>query len=184
MEESLSNLPTWGILVLGVVWLAFKFVAEVWKWNEKKRDEQTRKDYRDKRHRERTTTHSGTPNPSVRPQKPRREDTGRHDIRAVLEEERQREQHLEMLANTRDHTELMGSLIAAEAKHTALLERMASTLEQLAAQQSRNHEQQTKNLQALSETQRAIMRYLRIAVGDVGVAAVVSAELEEGTVAP
>lgn len=158
MEALVEHLPTWGILILGVVWMAFQFVQKFLEKQEQKRELAARKEYREKREKERQTHTSGIRYPSVRPVEKRpSEDTGRHDLRTVLEEEREREQRLEILGNTRDHAEMMGHLVAAEARQTALLQKLVDM-----------QEQQTKNQQQMAQTQREIVRYLRIATGPTG----------------
>lgn len=141
----LSNLPTWGLLILGVVWLAFQFVGKVLEKHTEKREAMARREYREKRSKERQTAHSFDGLSKPRPT----EDTGRHDLRTILDEEREREQRLEILGNTRAHTECMQKLVAAETGQAALLQRVVSM-----------QEQQGKTLESVAETQRAIVRFL------------------------
>ncbi|HHH29095.1 MAG TPA: hypothetical protein ENK57_12230 [Polyangiaceae bacterium] len=153
-----ENLPAWGILILGVVYLAFQFVQKFLEKQEQKREAEARQEYREKREKERLSGHSKPSIPSVQPIQLRpSDDTGRHDLRSVLEDEREREQRLEILGNTRNHTEMMGHLVAAEARQTALLTKIVEM-----------QEAQQRQQQQMAETQRAIVRYLRIVVGDGG----------------
>lgn len=152
MEGLFEQLPTWGILVLGVVYLAFQFVQKVLDRQGQKREERARKEYRERRGRATMVSLDGGP---IRPEKSRpSEDTGRHDLRSVLEDEREREQRLEIVSNTRQHAEMMGRLVAAEGSQTQLLQRLVDM-----------QERQDKMMQQLADTQQAIVRYLAGSVG-------------------
>ncbi len=150
MEHVVEHLPTWALFSLGVVWLSFQFVQKFLEWSTKRNEDKVRREYRKKRSEERMTNHSLDGKLSVAPQPSRpSEDTGRHDLRAILEEEREREQRLEILGNTRAHAELMRRLVAAETGQAALLQRVVAM-----------QEQQGKTLESVAETQKAIVRFL------------------------
>jgi hypothetical protein len=151
MESLAEHLPTWALFSLGVVWLTYQFIQKFLERQGEKRDAAARREYREKR-KSRLTAHSfdGIPKPrSV-------EDTGRHDLRTILDEEREREQRLEILGNTRDHMEMMRKLVSAEGQQAGLLKRIVDTQErqgELLAEQARTQAQ-------LGDMMRAISRYL------------------------
>jgi hypothetical protein len=151
---NLEQLPAWALFAIALVWITFQFVLKIVEWAGKKRDERARREYRERR----GVSFDGT---SVRSDKSRpSEDTGRHDLRSVLEDEREREQRLEIVSNTRQHAEMMNRLVAAESGQTMLLTRIVETLEQ-----------QSRNQQQMAATQSEIVRYLRLATSSPGNAA-------------
>ena len=150
MEGAFENLPAWALFGLGVLWLTFQFVQKFLEKQTEKRDERARLEYRKKRHEERLTNHSLGGGASVQPAPSRpSEDTGRHDLRALYAEEREREQRLEILGNTRAHADLMRRLVEAETGQAALMQRVVAM-----------QEQQGKTLESVAETQKAIVRFL------------------------
>ncbi len=149
MEGAFENLPAWALFGLGVLWLTFQFVQKFLEKQTEKRDAAARREYR-ARSKDRLTNHSFNGKPSVGAPNPRpSEDTGRHDLRAILEEEREREQRLEILGNTRAHADLMQRLVAAETGQADLLKKVVSM-----------QEQQGKTLESVAQTQKAIVRFL------------------------
>lgn len=149
MEGAFENLPAWALFGLGVLWLTFQFVQKFLEKQTEKRETAARREYRKKRSEERLTNYS-LDGSSVRPAASRpSEDTGRHDLRAMLDEEREREQRLEILGNTRAHVELMQKLVAAETGQAELLKKVVAM-----------QEQQGKTLESVAETQKAIVRFL------------------------
>ena len=76
MESLLENLPTWGLLILGVVWLAFQFVQKFIEKQEAKRESEARKEFRARK------GHSEPPFSSVETNGSRPSDeTGKHSLR-------------------------------------------------------------------------------------------------------
>lgn len=147
MEGMLSDLPTWGLLVLGVVWLAFQFVQKFLENQGKKREEKARAEYRSRKS---IDGRSMPPGASVAkaPTRPS-EDTGRHDLRAIIDDEREREQRAEILMTTRQHSALLERLVAAETGQTELLRKLVEM-------QGR----QDRLLEELAKNQRAIVQHL------------------------
>jgi hypothetical protein len=141
MEALLADLPAWGLLVLGVVWLAFQFVQRFLERVEKQRVEKVRREYRAGK------TADGSSVPPTVARSP--ETTGKHDLRELWEEEREREHRLEILGNTRQHSEMMAKLVAAESRQTQLLDRLV----EMQARQDRMIGQ-------LAETQRSLVRHV------------------------
>lgn len=148
MESVAEHLPTWALFSLGVVWLTYQFVQKFLEKQGEKREAAARREYR--KSRQTIRSFDGTPKPRST------EDTGRHDLRAILDEEREREQRFEILGNTRAHVEMMRQLVSAEGQQAMLLKRIVDTQEtqgQLLAEQAKTQAQ-------IVDMMRAMTRYL------------------------
>lgn len=144
MESLLENLPTWGLLILGVVWLAFQFVQKFIEKQEAKRESEARKEFRARK------GHSEPPFASVGQNGSRLSDeTGKHNLRRIYDEEREREQRSEILTNSRQHSALLRELVTAETVERDLLQKLVEV-----------QDRQGRVLEGVAETQRAIVRFL------------------------